>query len=163
MIVPAKMAAGIFYQSPKFNVGFDYSRQDWAGAFEIPTDQQVELGVQQDFKLGFSFSPNPFDIRRAMNRWNYKVGARYGTNYLVVGGQRLHDMAVTLGVDFALRKGNTSKLGINLELGQRGSFKSGRGFGSGRGQGQVRERYVNVVAAFSLFGDDFWFVRPRYN
>lgn len=151
--IPSKFAAGVYYQSAKFAAGFDYSRQDWKGSFEIPADQMISLRAQEDYKIGFSYSPNPFDIRKAMNRWTYKVGGRYGTSYLVSKGQKLHDMAVSFGVDFALKKQSMSKLGFGIELGQRGSSK----------QGQIREKYINFVLALNFFGEDFWFQRPKYN
>ncbi len=153
MDIPGKVAAGIYYQSTKLGVAFDYSRQNWEGAYAIPEGQNVALGVQQDYRLGFSYIPNRFDIRNALNRWTYKVGLRYSDSYLIKDGHQLHDAAVSLGVDFSLKKGKFSKVGIGLEYGERGS----------RAAGQVRERYFNIFAALSLFGDDYWFVRPKYN
>lgn len=153
MVLPAKLAAGIFYQSMRFSAGFDYSRQDWSGAFDIPSDQGVTLGAQQDFKAGFSYTPNRYDIRSALKRWTYKAGVRYGTSYLLKNGERLHDAAVSVGVDFPLKRGSFSKVGIGAEYGQRGNTHAG----------QVRERYFNIFVALSLFGDDYWFVRPKYN
>lgn len=155
LTIPAKMAGGLYYQSIRFTAGFDYSRQDWEGAYDIPDGQNITLGVQEVYKVGFSFTPNRFDIRRALNRWTYKIGARYGTNYLRMNGQKLHDIAFSFGVDFALKKGSYSRLGLGIELGQRGSNTVK--------VGQVRERYFNIFAALNLFGDDYWFVRPKYN
>lgn len=153
MDIPGKIAAGVYYQSNKFGFAFDYSRQNWKGAFEIPKDQDITLGVQQDFRAGFSYTPNQFDIRNALNRWTYKVGVRYSDSYLIKNGDQLRDAAVSLGVDFALKRGNFSKVGIGIEYGERGS----------RAAGQIRERYFNIFAALSLFGSDYWFVRPKYN
>lgn len=153
MDIPGKVGAGVSFQTGKLNLAFDYSRQNWEGAFEIPEGQNVALGVQQDYRLGFSYIPNRFDIRNALNRWTYKVGLRYSDNYLIKDGHQLHDAAVSLGVDFGLKKGTFSKVGIGLEYGERGS----------RAAGQVRERYFNIFAALSLFGKDYWFVRPKYN
>lgn len=151
--IPGKVGAGIYFQSRKLGVAFDYSRQNWSGAFEIPKDQDITLGAQQDYRLGFSYTPNRYDIRNALNRWTYKAGLRYGDSYLSKAGHRLHDAAVSVGVDFALKKGSFSKVGIGVEYGERGS----------RAAGQIRERYFNIFAALSLFGQDYWFVRPKYN
>ncbi|HIW10547.1 MAG TPA: outer membrane protein transport protein [Candidatus Rikenella faecigallinarum] len=153
MDIPAKLAAGVSFQTNKLTVAFDYSRQNWKGAFEIPKDQDITLGLQQDFRLGASYTPNRYDIRNALNRWTYKAGVRYSTSYLSKAGHQLSDAAVSIGVDFGLKKGTFSKVGIGVEYGERGS----------RAAGQVRERYFNIVAALSLFGKDYWFVRPKYN
>ena len=56
-------------------------------------------------------------------------------------------------VDFALKRGTFSKVGIGLEYGERGSWA----------KDMVRERYFNFTVALSLFGNDYWFVRPKYN
>ena len=151
--VPGKVAAGICFQTARFTAAFDYSRQNWDGAFEIPKDQDITLGTQQDYRLGFSYTPNQFDIRNALKRWTYKVGVRYSDSYLIKNGDQLHDAAVSLGVDFALKRGTFSRVGIGVEYGQRGS----------RAAGQVRENYFNFTVALSLFGNDYWFVRPKYN
>lgn len=153
MDIPGKIAAGICFQTTKFTAAFDYSRQNWDGAFEIPKDQDIRLGTQQDYRLGFSYTPNQFDIRNALNRWTYKAGVRYSDSYLIKNGDQLHDAAVSLGVDFALKRGTFSRVGVGIEYGQRGS----------RAAGQVRESYFNFTVALSLFGNDYWFVRPKYN
>lgn len=153
--MPMKIMGGLYYQSPKFTAGFDYSRQDWDGALQIPEGQNIMLGAQEIFKVGFSYTPNRYDIRSALKRWTYKIGARYGTSYLILNGQKLRDVAISLGADFALKKGSYSRFGFGVELGQRGSHTVK--------VGQVRERYFNFFASLSLFGDDYWFVRPKYN
>lgn len=151
--IPEKWAAGISYQTQKLTLAFDYNRQNWTGAFEIPKDQDITLSTQQDYRLGVSYTPNRYDIRNALNRWTYKAGIRYSTSYLCKAEHQLHDAALSVGVDFGLKKGTFSKIGIGLEYGERGS----------RAAGQIRERYFNIVAALSLFGKDYWFVRPKYN
>lgn len=152
MTIPMKIAAGVFFHSERFGVGFDYTRQDWDGTLSIPTDQRVTLGAQQDFKVGAQFTPSRYDVRSAMKRWTYKVGARYSTGYLLKDGYTMHDMAVTLGADIPLRKFNPSKVGVGVELGTRGTVT----------QGQIRENYFKVFVALSFFADD-WFVRYKYN
>lgn len=153
MDIPGKVGAGIYFQSSKLGLAFDYSRQDWSGAFEIPAGQDISLSTQQEYRLGASYIPNRFDIRNALNRWTYKAGLRYADSYLVKNGHRLHDAAVSIGVDFGLKKGTFSKVGVGLEYGERGSWY----------KGEVRERYFNFFLALSLFGSDYWFVRPKYN
>lgn len=151
--IPQKFSAGFFYQNPRLTVGMDYSRQDWKGSYEIPAEQQITLGVQQDFRLGFSYTPNRYDIRNQFKRWTYKFGARYTTNYLRMYGRELNDLAFTFGVDFPMKRNSNSKLGMGIELGQRGTTK----------HGLVREQYFKYFLSLSLFGDDYWFVRQRYN
>lgn len=153
MTIPGKIGAGIYFQTSKLGLAFDYTRQDWNGAFAIPAGQDIALGVQQEYRFGVSYIPNRFDLRTALNRWTYKAGLRYGDSYLLKGGHQLHDAAVSVGVDFGLKRGTFSKVGIGLEYGERGSWY----------KGEARERYFNFFVALSLFGQDYWFVRPKYN
>lgn len=147
-----KISAGIFYQTEKLGIGFDYNRQNWKGAFEIPSDQKVSLRSQEEYKIGLSYTPSRYDVRRAMKRWTYKVGARYGTSYLMYDNHIMHDVAVTLGADVPLRKFSPSKLGFGAEVGMRGTTASG----------QIQETYFKIFVGFSFFADD-WFVKHRYN
>ncbi len=149
--VPAKMAAGVYYQTSRFGVGFDYERQDWSGAFEIPADQALTLGAQQQFKLGANYTPNRFSTRNALARWTYKAGLRYGTSYLRKDNYTMNDMAVSLGVDFGLKKGTYSRVGVGLEYGERGTPANQ----------QVKERYFRLFLSLSLYGDG-WFVKQKY-
>ena len=54
-------------------------------------------------KLGVEFTPNRYDIRRFLKRWAYRAGFRYGTYHQTFGGQRLDQMAVTLGVGIPVK------------------------------------------------------------
>lgn len=153
MDIPSKVAAGLNYRSTKLEVGFDYSYQNWDGAFEIPEGQDISLAAQQDYRFGISYTPNRFDLRSALKRWTYKAGLRYSDSYLVKNGNQLHDAAVSLGIEFALRKGSFSTVGVGVEYGERGS----------RAANQVQERYFNIFLSLGLFGKDYWFVRPKYN
>lgn len=150
--IPSKIAAGVYYHSERFGVGMDYVRQDWSGAFDIPSDQNIGLRAQQEFKVGAQFTPDPHSMRNALKRWTYKVGARYGTSYLTKDGQLMHDIAITLGVDVPLIRSNPSKLGVGFELGSRGKTS----------YGQIRENYFKVFVALNFFASD-WFVRYKYN
>ena len=116
-------------------------------------EKSISLAAQQDYRFGISYTPNRFDLRSALKRWTYKAGLRYSDSYLVKNGNQLHDAAVSLGVEFGLRKGTFSTVGVGVEYGERGS----------RAAGQVQERYFNIFLSLGLFGKDYWFVRPKYN
>lgn len=156
MTLPSKLGVGLFFASEHFTAGADYTNQNWKGSFEIPTDQGITLRAQEEYKFGASYTPNRTSVRSVMARWTYKVGFRYGTSYLMKDDFKLTERAFTFGADIPMmfRKApSMSKFSLGFEVGTRGAVRAG----------QVRENYVKVFAAFSLFGNDYWFVRPKYN
>lgn len=151
--MPAKIAAGIFFQSPKFTAGFDYQYQDWNGAYEIPKGEDVTLRAQEEYKFGISYTPNIMDVRSQMKRWTYKLGFRYGTSYMTKSGALLRDYALSLGFDVPLKRGSVSRLNVGAEFGTRGTTK----------YNLVKENYIRVFLGLKLFGEDMWFYKPKFN
>lgn len=151
MNVPTKFGGGIYYSDAHLGIGFDYNYQDWSGAFAVP--ERILLGVQQDFRFGAQYTPDRFNIRSALARWTYKVGARYGQSYLMYDNVKLNDWAVTFGADIPLKVRNFSKVSVGFEVGQRGTLN----------QGQALDTYFKVCVGITLFGDDMWFVKRKFN
>ena len=153
LTLPDLYKAGIYYRTERFGAGFDYSYQDWKDAFSIPQEDRVSLDAAQSFRVGLHYTPNRFDIRRALNRWTYRLGFRYEDQYLVMNGRKLHDMAVTFGVGIPVRATSMSEVSVGVELGRRGKTS----------YGLIRENYFRVSVGFSLFGEDYWFVKQKYD
>ena len=156
IVLPAKFEAGIFYNhGRRWVVVADYSYQNWKNAFEIPAGEEIGLRSQHQIRAGVSFTPNPGSYRQALKRWSYRLGLRYSTNYMTFQGQNLEDMAVSLGFVIPFKRDKYSRVTIGAELGQRGTTRNG----------QIRDRYVNIFAGFTLFGEaeDLWFRRQKLN
>lgn len=152
--IPEKIAFGIsFDKKEQLFIAFDYSRQDWSKAFEIPVADNITLRSQESYKLGVSFTPDRYSLTSAFNRWSYKAGVHYTTSYLVKDGQTLDDFGISFGVDIPLKRYSLSKITAGFDLGSRGSIKPG----------QVKESYFKVYVGVSLFGDDRWFVRSKFH
>ena len=155
--VPTKLEGGLFYyhDGGRFTAALDYSWQDWSGSFTIPQDQNITLRSQQQIRLGASFTPHRFDLRSTFNRWTYRIGARYGTSYLTFNGQKMNDMAVSVGLGVPLSKHKVySRISLGAEFGQRGTVN----------HGLIRDRYINIFAGITIFGDaeDGWFRRQKF-
>ena len=54
----------------------------------------------------------------------------------------------------------TSTIDISLEYGLRGSHAL---MNNAPKIGMIRQDYFKVGLGFSLFGEDYWFVRPKYD
>lgn len=153
LTIPEKFSVGVHYQSEKLGFGVDYIQQDWRNSFNIKAGSPESLSVYRELRAGMSYTPNRIDIRSFLKRWTYKAGVRYGTSYLNFGGQQMHDYAVTLGLDIPLRRGSISKVTIGAEVGNRGTTRNN----------MVQETYFKVVAGLTLFGEDMWFTRVKFD
>lgn len=152
--MPSKYGAGLAFKSSKFEAEFNYTYQDWKGAFDTDfANTGVALTKQQDFRFGFGFTPNRGDIRKTMNRWTYKVGAHYGLNYLMKNGVNTSQFSVTLGADLPLKINSPTRLSFGFEFGKRGTMQNSA----------VTEKFFKVLLGFSFFGDDMWFEKRKFN
>lgn len=153
VIIPQKFSVGVHFQSEKLGFGVDYIHQDWRGSYAVTALSPESLSVYRELRAGMSYTPNRIDIRNFLNRWTYKAGVRYGTSYMNFGGQQMRDWAVTVGLDIPLRRGSLSKVSVGAEVGNRGTMRGG----------MVEQTYFRVVAGLTLFGDDMWFTRVKFD
>lgn len=153
MTIPSKLAVGLFYVNKRMTFGLDYSRQDWNNAFTIPSDQGITLRSQDEYKFGISYAPDRSSLTSAMKRWTYKIGVHYKTSYLMKDNTQLNDLGFSVGADIPLKRGSLSKVTVGLDYGTRGTIKLG----------QIKETYFKIYAGVTLFGDDYWFFKQKFN
>ena len=166
MQLPHSVKAGVMYQSGKFSVAAEYEFQAWgsgnAGRFEeqITNNMKVQYVDTHTAKVGFSVTPNRFDVRNYFNRVAYRFGARYSNYYQAYNGHAIPQIAVTAGFGFPLKFMGTSSIDVSLEYGMRGSHAL---MNTAPKIGMIRQDYFKVGLGFALFGEDYWFVRPKYD
>ena len=166
MQLPHSVKAGVMYQSPKFDAAVEYEFQAWGsgnnGRFEetINNNMSVKYVDTHTAKVGFSYTPNRFDVRNYLKRISYRVGFRYSNYYQAYNGQGIPQYAVTAGFGFPLKFMGTSSIDVSLEYGLRGSHAL---MSASPKIGMIRQDYFKVGLGFSLFGEDYWFVRPKYD
>lgn len=153
MKMPGRFSAGIFYHTPKIGLGFDFSYQNWKDAFEIPAKDNIQLTSAQDYRFGLEYTPDRFNMRTIFRRSSYRVGVRYNNSYLMRDRQQIKEYAFTAGVGVPLRAGSWTSLNAGIELGRRGNTS----------HGLIRENFFKVFVGFSLFGEDLWFVKPKFD
>ena len=167
MRLPHSVKAGVMYQGLKVMAAVEYEFQAWGsgneGHFEenISNNMTVKYVDTHTAKVGLSFTPNRFDARSYLKRIAYRVGARYSNYYQEYNGVAIPQVAVTAGFGFPLKFMGASTIDVSLEYGMRGSRK---GLMSASPKiGMIRQDYFKVGLGFSLFGEDYWFVRPKYD
>ncbi len=167
MQLPHSVKAGVMYQSPKFAAAVEYEFQAWGsgnkGRFEerINNNMTVKYVDTHTAKVGFSYTPNRFGVRNYFERIAYRVGFRYSNYYQEYNGHTIPQYAVTAGFGFPLKFMGTSSIDVSLEYGLRGELKTL--MNASPKIGMIRQDYFKVGLGFSLFGEDYWFVRPKYD
>ena len=161
---------GLAYTTRKFGALLDYTFEKWQGLNTPDPLNGITYSNNHYIKAGVQFVPNPQDVRRYFNRMSYRLGFRYNNYYMNINGHNIDDKAITLGFGFPIRQG-LSNINIGFDLGQRGLTASGvynvpatasGGMASSRAYQMVRERYFRVSIELSLFGEDYWFLKPKY-
>ena len=165
MQLPHSVKAGIMYQSPKISAAVEYEFQAWSGnkgRFEeiMNNNMTVRYVDTHTAKVGFSYTPNRFDVRNYFDRVSYRVGFRYSNYYQEYNGHGIPQYAVTAGFGFPLKFMGTSSIDLSLEYGLRGSHAL---MNASPKIGMIRQDYFKIGLGFSLFGEDYWFVRPKYD
>lgn len=159
--LPSSLTAGLFYQTTKWGFGLDYSTQNWKGINPSDTQNGVQFSNNQSLKVGAQYTPNVADIRSFYKRWTYRAGLRYNDYYMTINDHKINDLAITIGLGIPTKMQGLSAVNVGLELGQRGTTATG--IYQTRQFQMVRERYFKVSIGFSLFGEDYWFMKHKYN
>lgn len=162
LVLPHQLSVGAFYETPKFAVAVDYSYQNWgernssvevaAGGFEVAYCNTHMI------KAGVEWTPNRNDVRNFLKRWHYRLGVNYGDYHQSFGGKQVKQYAVTFGFGIPVKFGGFSAVDFGVEYGCRGSHDM-----INERVGLVKQDYVKFAVSFSLFGEDYWFVRPKFD
>ena len=166
MQLPHSVKAGVMYQNPKIMAAVEYEFQAWgsgnSGRFEekVNNNMTVKYVDTHTAKAGFAYTPNRFDVRNYFNRVSYRVGFRYSNYYQAYNNHGIQQYAVTAGIGFPLKFMGTSSIDLSFEYGLRGSHAL---MNTDPKIGMIRQDYFKVGLGFSLFGEDYWFVRPKYD
>ena len=145
--MPLEMGIGISKRfKNNLNMTLDYEKSLWGS-----TNQSELYGnfVNQDrFALGFTYSGRK-NIRKYWDRVQYAAGANFDTGYLEIDGKRIHNAAISIGLNLPLE--NTySSLNISYSYGQRGRVSDNL----------IKENYHKISINLSL--DGIWFVKRKF-
>ncbi|WP_374174927.1 aromatic hydrocarbon degradation protein [Flavobacterium tructae] len=145
--MPLEMGIGISKRfKNNLNMTLDYEKSLWGS-----TNQSELYGnfVNQDrFALGFTYSGRK-NIRKYWDRVQYAAGANFDTGYLEIDGKRIHNAAISIGLNLPLENTNSS-LNISYSYGQRGRVSDNL----------IKENYHKISLNLSL--DGIWFVKRKF-
>ncbi|MFI3269260.1 MAG: hypothetical protein SNG14_02040 [Rikenellaceae bacterium] len=164
IVLPRQATLGVEYSTQKLLIEADLNYQAWAnrnsGTIGVMTSgMTVSYNNFGTARLGVQYTPNRADVRHYHKRVSYRLGGRFGGYQYSYSGEELTQYAVTMGAGFPIKVIGISKIDAGLEWGGLGSLKSV--MVNGTAVNMVRQNYLKFALGFTLFGDDYWFIRPQ--
>jgi hypothetical protein len=148
---PSKLtlSAGIG-ESHKWLIGGKVAYSKSSGQANTYNDfGNVGYGKYGNVSLGGYYIPNYNSFSSYVKRIVYRGGLKYEKTGLVVNGESINDVGLTLGLGLPI-SGTLSNVNIGFELGKKGTTSSNL----------VQENYANISIGFSL--NDKWFVQRKF-
>lgn len=152
-VVPGKLVVGTSYQTTKLSLSADYTYQNWEGANDDDDVNSVSYFNNNALRIGGEYTPDKGNIRSIFKRITYRAGFSTENYYVKVNDQEIRDRAVSVGVGFPMKYASKSTINLGAQFGQRGTIYNGL----------IRERYVKLSIGINFFGEDYWFMKYKYD
>ncbi len=159
LYMPHKITVGATYQDRKWHAAADYSFDVWARNGSEMSSNGIDVAYcnVSTMKMGLEYTPNKLDSRRYFRRASYRVGTRIGNYYQTFDNKTLMEWSMTAGMGLPINMFGMSNVDIGVEYGSLGSLKSVGG------ANLVRQNYFKLAVGITLFGDDYWFQRIKFD
>ncbi|MFI3277238.1 MAG: hypothetical protein SNH13_00085 [Rikenellaceae bacterium] len=166
LVLPVQFSLGVMHQTPKLTLLADYTFQDWSSSNDGEatmsiTDIPVRFSGFSTINVGAEYIPNRGDIRSYLKRASYRAGLRYGGYYQNYGGEDLTQYAITMGVGFPTNMFGISKIDVGVEYNSLGKNKTITY--NDNSIELIRQNQFKIGIGITMFGDDYWFQRPKYD
>lgn len=150
--LPHRFGGGLYYQGTRWSGGVDYRFDGW-GVNGVDATTGVRYRDTHTVSAGVQLVPKAGDVRKIMNRWSYRLGFRYSQYYMAFDGHNIDEKVISLGLGIPLGTRGVNAIDLGFEFGTRGVAKAGL----------IRENFVRLSIGLSLFGDDYWFMKYKYD
>jgi hypothetical protein len=150
VFLPGTYRAGIaFGKKNKFTTGFDFTYAEWSKA-EIPGYGGYAANIKT-YGWGLELIPEKYSNFSLLKRLEYRLGAHYGDNYLVVNGARVKEYGASFGIGLPLRRTHT-RANLFVDYTRRtGSAAAGL----------HDERIITIGGSLNIY--DIWFIQRKYD
>ncbi len=146
VLMPMQLNVGASVMATdRWMLGAEFNYQDWSKTDVMGS--LGDMGTSYSVKLGGYYIPNRYDVRYFLKRLTYRGGLRYSQTPYVHNGNKVNDMALTLGVSMPVRAG---MLNFGAEVGRRGTTANG----------MIQETYLNFSFSITLL--ESWFRKYQY-
>lgn len=150
VFLPATYRAGIaFGKKNKFTTGFDFTYAEWSKS-EIPGYSGYAANIKT-YGWGLELIPEKYSNFSLLKRLEYRLGAHYGDNYLVVHDEQVKEYGASFGIGLPLRRTHT-RANLFVDYTRRtGSAAAGL----------HDERIITIGGSLNIY--DIWFIQRKYN
>jgi len=150
VFLPGTYRAGIaFGKRNKFTTGFDFTYAEWSKS-DIPGYDGYAADIKT-FAWGLELIPEKYSNFSLLKRLEYRVGAHYGDNYLVVHEEQVKEYGASFGIGLPLRRTHT-RANLFVDYTRRtGSAAAGL----------HDERILTIGASLNVY--DRWFLQRKYD
>jgi len=150
VFLPGTYRAGIaFGKRNKFTTGFDFTYAEWSKA-EIPGYGGYAANIKT-YAWGLELIPEKYSNFSLLKRLEYRLGAHYGDNYLIVNNEQVKEYGASFGIGLPLRRTHT-RANLFIDYTRRtGSAAAGL----------HDERILTIGGSLNIY--DTWFLQRKYN
>ncbi|MBI5009035.1 MAG: hypothetical protein HZB98_05185 [Bacteroidia bacterium] len=150
VFLPGTYRAGIaFGKRNKFTTGFDFTYAEWSKS-EIPGYSGYAANIKT-YGWGLELIPEKYSNFSLLKRLEYRLGAHYGDNYLVVNNEQVKEYGASFGIGLPLRRTHT-RANLFVDYTRRtGSAATGL----------HDERIITIGGSLNIY--DIWFIQRKYN
>lgn len=150
VFLPGSYRAGIvFGKTNKFTTGFDFIATQWSKSV-IPGYTGYAANIKT-YSWGIEFIPEKYSNFSLLKRLEYRAGAHYGDNYLIIRGEQLKEYGATFGIGLPMRRTNT-RANLFIDYTKRSGSADA---------GLHDETIITIGGSLNIY--DMWFLQRKYN
>lgn len=139
----------------KWTFAFDYIASRWS-ELDLPGESGYAADTRT-YCFGLEYIPGKFSNTGFLRRIEYRAGAHFGDNYLIINGEQLKESGASIGLGIPMGQSLTDKRSLsrtNIVL----DFT--RRYGSSSGD-LHSENFFTFGVSLNFY--DFWFVKRKYD
>ncbi len=149
--IPGTIRMGLALgKKDKFTLGFDYVATKWSES-KIPSIAGSYAADVESYLFGIEFIPDKYSNYSFMKRIEYRLGAHFEDNYLIIDGDQLKEIGASFGVGIPLRR-SLSKTNFFFDYTRRTGPPDSDLFD---------ENYFTIGISLNLY--DYWFIKRKYD
>ncbi|MCH8903299.1 MAG: hypothetical protein IIA45_05235 [Bacteroidetes bacterium] len=148
IVTPTRIGTGFAIENgKKWLIGMDFNFTDWSKYDSFGDDGP--LNNSWEVRFGTQIMPDPKAVNNYWKIVNYRFGAYYTTEDVLLKNTTLADYGVTIGLGLPSRNRLTN-FNVSVELGQKGTTDNNL----------IRETYIQTTLGFAF--NDRWFIKRKF-
>jgi hypothetical protein len=144
--LPGTIRFGLsFGKKDKFVAGIDYTLTNWTNARIFGSE--APMANTKSLLMGIEYIPDKYSNNSYLKRIEYRVGAHFSNNYLVLNGVQLKEYGLSCGLGLGMRN-SLSRTNIYFDFTRKNGDLA---------KGLHNENIYSIGLSLNLY--DFWFIK----